>query len=106
MTASGSGSIANDAAAMRSAATDFENTVNQCTSVARQMDAQVATLSASWTGNASRAYQNVMDAWGQQFTRVVRALDTMKDTLLQNSSTFQQSDDSAAQAASGIGSQL
>ena len=80
--ATGSSSVsAAESEAMHKSAQEFEAAVNACEKVQQGINDILQQMGMTWKGQASNDFAIVMASWGEQFRKVIYALDFMKDTL-------------------------
>lgn len=63
---------------LRAVIQEFAAKAEEFTAANQNVSGQVDVLVASWTGQAATGFQNAMDAWGQSFGEVIRALREMQ----------------------------
>ncbi|MCO8275490.1 WXG100 family type VII secretion target [Actinoplanes sp. TRM 88003] len=87
---------------MRKAAEAFEGTNSGFRAVNANIDGAVAQLGVSWTGEASRKFQDAMAQWDQQFESVIRDLDVLRDNMLASMNQYSTGGASAVDIVGGL----
>jgi WXG100 family type VII secretion target len=91
---------------MQQAAQEFANRSSEFSGHLQSVNTEMATLQASWTGDASRQFNNAMDAWEAAFQKVINELNTMMQTMGVNTQYYTEAEDTAASTAASFGSAL
>lgn len=73
---------------MKAAQGNFQTAVEEANSSYSQMESQIRTLEASWTGDAASTYTGAMDQWLQDFSTVKQQLNLMLEKLQANTGTY------------------
>lgn len=91
---------------MQRAAQAFSARATEFTGHLQSVNAQMATLQASWTGAASQGFNQAMDSWEAAFQRVINELVNMLDVMGVTTKGYIQAEDDAAGAAQSFASAL
>jgi WXG100 family type VII secretion target len=84
---------------MRSAANTFAQTADEFNSHLQSVNNQMATLQASWTGQASGQFNQAMDNWENSFKNVINQLLRMLDVMGATTKGYHQAEDTASNTA-------
>lgn len=74
---------------IQSAATHVREVRDQVTTQINQLQASVQQLSASWGGDAARAFDGLMQRWDAQELALRNALSNIADMMDQNRTTYE-----------------
>ncbi|WP_348651134.1 WXG100 family type VII secretion target [Micromonospora sp. WMMD882] len=91
---------------MQAAATEFAAKAQEFTGHLRSVNTQMATLQASWRGDASNSFNQAMDNWERSFQVVINQLLHMMDVMGATTSGYRAAEDQAAQSAQSFMSAL
>src|SRR5215471_10589303 len=69
---------------MRKAREAFEATANWCNSIKSSLEYTLADLGVQWTGEVAQRFQQVMNQWQVDFSRIVTALQNLEIALTEN----------------------
>jgi|GEM_PF-6797126 len=89
--------------AMQTGITALETAVSDCNRIYNTVMDTASSLAHSWTGEASSAYQNLLQAWQDDFHTVIKSLDAMHENLINNKNTYDRMERENAQTASSGG---
>ncbi|MFD9123288.1 WXG100 family type VII secretion target [Kitasatospora sp. NPDC059571] len=95
-----------DTNAMRTAVGRFEETQTGLQSVLRSVETHLATLSASYTGETARQYQQLMQEWTGQCNRISGDLGFMVDNLNQNIRLYEANQSTNQEAVASLRNQF
>lgn len=84
---------------MDRAAQIFSDNANGFTQELQRVNTMMATLQASWTGDASRKFNTAMDNWENSFNAIIQKLINMMDLMGVNKKDYIAAEDDAAAAA-------
>jgi len=91
---------------MQRAAQEFSDRATEFTGHLQSVNSQMAVLQASWTGNASRSFNQAMDNWEASFQKVINELINMLDIMGVTTKGYNQAEDDAAGSAQSFASAL
>ncbi|MEV4703727.1 WXG100 family type VII secretion target [Couchioplanes caeruleus] len=91
---------------MQAAAQEFSNRVTQFNGNLQSVNSQMAALQATWTGDASKGFNNAMDSWERSFQKVINELITMLDVMGVTTKGYREAENTAASAAQSFASAL
>ncbi|AGL14098.1 WXG100 family type VII secretion target [Actinoplanes sp. N902-109] len=91
---------------MQRAAQEFSDKATEFTSSLQSVDAQMATLRAFWSGQASQGFAQAMSSWESSFQKVINELINMLDVMGVTTKGYVAAEDTAAGAASSFGAAL
>jgi WXG100 family type VII secretion target len=77
-----------DIQGMVAAQSAFQSAVDDTSRTRTQMESQITSLVASWSGDAATAYLGAMTEWMSEYDRVCQALKSMLDTLSSNTGLY------------------
>lgn len=91
---------------MRRAAQEFSDRATEFTGHLQSVNSQMATLQSTWTGAASRGFNQAMDSWEASFQRVINELVNMLDVMGVTTTGYGQAEDEAAGSAQSFAAAL
>jgi WXG100 family type VII secretion target len=91
---------------MQTAAQEFANSASDFTQKLQNVNGEMATLQASWDGQASANFNAAMDAWEGAFQKVINELLGMLDAMGVNTKEYRAAEDTASEAATSFSSAL
>ncbi|WP_433794795.1 WXG100 family type VII secretion target [Actinoplanes sp. CA-252034] len=91
---------------MQRAAQEFSDKATLFTGDLRAVNGQMAILLASWTGDASRGFNQAMDNWERSFQQVINELLKMLEVMGVTTKGYQAAEDEAASVAQSFGAAL
>ena len=89
--------VSNTVDGMRKSGDHFVRTYEEIDGHMKNLKTELAALSSSWTGAASRIFHETMDGWGVEFDQILKDLDAMADKLLGGAGHVESSEDFALQ---------
>ncbi|MFD8820503.1 WXG100 family type VII secretion target [Streptomyces sp. NPDC059627] len=84
----------------------FQDALGHTTSAYSQMDGQISSLVGSWSGDASNVFQQAMQEWLADFSKVNAALQKMLDQLVANTSVYDGVHGTTLDSATGVRSAM
>ena len=81
---------------MQEAMKKFDDTIKLFTGKLSVVNNEMSVLQASWTGDASGVFNQAMDAWEENFQRVINALIGMAETMGVNVKIYVQAEEEAS----------
>jgi WXG100 family type VII secretion target len=91
---------------MQRAAQEFSDKATLFTGDLRAVNGQMAILLASWTGDASRSFNQAMDNWENSFQQVINELLKMLEVMGVTTKGYQTAESDAASVAQSFGAAL
>jgi WXG100 family type VII secretion target len=91
---------------MQRAAQEFSDKASEFTGSLQSVNTQMATLQASWTGQASQGFNQAMDSWEGAFQKVINELINMLDVMGVTTKGYVSAEDDAASTAASFGAAL
>ncbi|MGA5300895.1 WXG100 family type VII secretion target [Nucisporomicrobium flavum] len=91
---------------MQAAGQEFSDRATQFTNTLQTINSQMAALQATWTGDASKGFNNAMDSWERSFQKVINELLTMLEVMGVTTKGYRDAEDKAANAAHSFASAL
>ncbi|GIJ50332.1 hypothetical protein Val02_72180 [Virgisporangium aliadipatigenens] len=91
---------------MQQAARHFDDTVTEFTGSLRAVNTQMAMLQASWTGRASKGFNQAMDNWEASFLGVINELVHMLAVMGATTQGYIAAEDEAANTAQSFAQAL
>ncbi len=91
---------------MQRAAQEFSDKATVFTGSLQSVNSQMASLQATWTGQASMGFNQAMDSWEASFQRVINELITMLDVMGVTTKGYIAAEDTASSAAASFGAAL
>ena len=91
---------------MQAAANEFGNRATEFNGYLRTVNTDMATLQASWTGQASTAFDQAMDNWESSFQSIINQLLHIMDVMGANTSSYRSAEDDASNIAQSFSSAL
>ncbi|MBA9003173.1 MULTISPECIES: WXG100 family type VII secretion target [Thermomonospora] len=91
-----------DRAAMAQAAQDIDASANVIKGLQTRLDGAKTALRANWEGNASMAFEQVFARFNEDFSRVLRALEGMHQSLVQTKITYDAKEEMSQQAVNKV----
>ena len=91
---------------MQAAANEFAAKTQEFTGHLRSVNTEMATLQASWRGDASNSFNRAMDNWERSFQNIINQLTHMMDVMGVTTAGYRAAEDEASQAANSFGSAL
>jgi WXG100 family type VII secretion target len=91
---------------MQAAGQEFANAASDFTQKLQNVNTEMATLQASWDGQASANFNSAMDSWEAAFQRVINELLGLLDAMGVNTKEYRGAEDSASEAAASFSSAL
>ncbi|TNY31711.1 WXG100 family type VII secretion target [Thermomonospora catenispora] len=91
-----------DRAAMAQAAQDIDASANVIKGLQTKLESAKTSLRAHWEGNASMAFEQVFVRFNEDFTRVLRALEGMHQSLVQTKITYDAKEEMSQQAVNKV----
>jgi WXG100 family type VII secretion target len=95
-----------DLGGMQQAQSAFQDALDHASSAFSQMDGQIEGLQASWTGQAAQIFQNAMQQWLEDLSRVNSSLSTMLETLHNNTGVYANTHADTQQQANSVRQQI
>lgn len=95
-----------DIQGMQAAQGSFQTAVDETTRTYTQMEGQISSLAASWTGDAASTYLGAMQEWLSEFQQVRAALGRMLETLGGNSNVYVTVHGNTQAQAAAVGKQI
>jgi WXG100 family type VII secretion target len=84
---------------MKQASGHFEHAINSANSHLQQINNEMATLQASWRGEASTKFGQAMNDWEQQFDIIIKKLVHMLEVMGVNATVYTNTEESALNTA-------
>ncbi|BCJ67307.1 WXG100 family type VII secretion target [Polymorphospora rubra] len=91
---------------MQAAATEFAAKTQEFTGHLRSVNSEMATLQASWRGDASNSFNQAMDNWERSFQNIINQLINMMDVMGVTTTGYRAAEDEASQTARNFGAAL
>ena len=91
---------------MQQAAQEFSSRASEFTGHLQNVNSEMATLQASWTGDASNQFNQAMDAWEGAFQKVINELMNMMQVMGVNTQYYQTAESDASSSAASFASAL
>ncbi|PKK15635.1 MAG: WXG100 family type VII secretion target [Thermomonospora sp. CIF 1] len=91
-----------DRAAMAQAAQDIEQSANAIRGMQNQLASAKDQLRSHWEGDASMAFEAVFNRFNEDFSRVLKALDGMHESLVQTRITYEAREEAAQQSVNRV----
>ncbi|WP_305785767.1 WXG100 family type VII secretion target [Symbioplanes lichenis] len=91
---------------MQRAGQEFSDKATEFTGQLQAVNSQMATLQASWTGQASAGFNQAMDSWEASFQTVINELINMLEVMGVTTKGYTAAEDDAASTAASFGSAL
>lgn len=91
-----------DRAAMAQAAQDIDASANVIKGLQTRLESSKTALRANWEGAASMAFEQVFARFNEDFTRVLRALEGMHQSLVQTKITYDAKEEMSQQAVNKV----
>jgi WXG100 family type VII secretion target len=85
---------------MKQACGQFESASSNATSQMQRVNSEMASLQASWTGDASVKFGQAMNDWEQQFGIIIKELNHMIEIMGGNANAYQSNEETAVNTAS------
>lgn len=89
--------------AMQTGITALETAVDDCNRIYNTVMETASSLAHSWQGEASAAYQNLLQSWQDDFHTIIQSLDGMHENLINNKTAYDRMEHQNTQAASAGG---
>jgi WXG100 family type VII secretion target len=90
------------ASGMKQACGQFESASSSATSQLERVNSEMASLQASWTGDASVKFGQAMNDWEQQFGVIIKELNRMIEIMGGSGANELTAVDSASAWAGGL----
>ncbi|GIE82932.1 hypothetical protein Aph02nite_88820 [Actinoplanes philippinensis] len=91
---------------MQKAAQEFSDKATLFTGDLRAVNGQMAILISSWTGDASRGFNDAMDNWERSFQQVINELLKMLEVMGITTKGYQTAESDAADVAKSFAAAL
>ncbi|MEV5543057.1 WXG100 family type VII secretion target [Saccharopolyspora shandongensis] len=91
---------------MQHAAQVFGDKANEFTEELKRVNSLMASLQASWRGQASGQFNQAMDNWERSFQTIINKLINMMDVMGVNTKQYASAEDEAVNTAQSFGSAL
>ncbi|MFD9895272.1 WXG100 family type VII secretion target [Amycolatopsis sp. NPDC059027] len=91
---------------MQHAAQVFGDKASEFTQELQRVNSLMASLQASWRGQASTQFNQAMDNWERSFQVIINKLISMMDVMGVNTKQFVAAEDEAVSAAQSFGTAL
>lgn len=96
------GQSAVDRAAMAQAAQDIDHSANIIRGLQGQLEGHKQQVRSQWEGNASMAFETVFNRFNEDFTKVLKALDGMHESLVQTKIVYESREQDAHEAVNRV----
>ena len=91
---------------MQSAAQEFANRASEFTGHLQSVNANMARLQGSWSGQASAGFNQAMDNWENSFKKVIDELIKMLDVMGVTTKRYAEAEDTATDTAKSFAQAL
>jgi len=88
---------------MQAAASRFEDTITDFNGYLAEVNQQMLVLQATWTGQASVAFNSAMDRWEQNFRTVINELAGMAESMGVNTKLYIEQEEANSAIANNFG---
>ncbi|MGH3392828.1 MAG: WXG100 family type VII secretion target [Actinomadura sp.] len=97
-----SGQSSVDRAAMTQAASDLEASAGVIKGLQSNLEGHKSEVRASWEGAASMAFERVFTRFNEDFNKVLQALNSMHESLVQTKITYEAKEQSAQESVNRV----
>lgn len=91
---------------MQQAAQIFGDRASEFTQELQRVNTMMATLQSTWTGDASRNFNQAIDNWERSFQVIITKLINMMDVMGVNTKDYVASEENAANTAQSFSAAL
>ncbi|MER7016258.1 WXG100 family type VII secretion target [Saccharopolyspora sp. NPDC000359] len=91
---------------MQKAAQHFSETASDFTTQLQRVNSTMASLQASWHGQASQSFNTAMDNWERSFSKIIEKLLYMMEEMGMNTKAYVAAEDEASSTAQSFASAL
>lgn len=84
---------------MKQAGSHFEHAITSANNHLQQINSEMATLQASWRGDASVKFGQAMNDWEQQFDIIIKKLAQMLQVMGTNATVYTNTEEQALSTA-------